>query len=168
MTAVKNIRIGSFPGLRIRKSGSSAGTLTHDLPNGTDYIKTSIAVRVLTAAETKALFTTPISLVAAPGAGLVAFPIEIVAKNVFGTAAYTGGNALEFRYTDASGTKVTADIASTFINLASGTQYNRVGGVAADTVLTANAALVVRVPTANPAAGDGIITITVHYRIFAV
>lgn len=124
-----------------------------------------ISVVALTAAQTKALFATPIALVAAPGAGKIVAIDEIMAKNVFGTVAYTGGNALEFRYTDGSGAKVTADIASTFINIASGTAYRSVKGVTTELTPVANAAVVVRVPTADPGAGDGILTFTTRYRI---
>lgn len=122
-------------------------------------------VKSLTSAQIKALNTTPISLIPAPGAGKFLAIVLLTAKNVFGTVAYTGANALEFRFTDGSGTKVTADIANTFINVAAGTQIDTVGGVIADTVMTTNAAVVVRVPTANPGAGDGIITFTIDYAI---
>jgi hypothetical protein len=153
----------AFYGTLVVKVG---GVFRQYIGGGTQlFLDTKVARTALTATQTKALFTTPISLVPAPGAGKFIEVLAITATNTFGTIAYTGGNALEFRYTDGSGTKVTADIASTFINLAAGVQTNSVTGVSGDTVRTANAAVVVRVPTGNPAAGDGIITFIVHYRI---
>lgn len=122
-------------------------------------------VILLTAAQIKALFTTPIVLAPAPGAGRVVMVDEILAKIVFGTIAYTGGNALEFRYTDGAGAKVSADIASTFINTAAGTVYASVKGVTTALTPVPNAPVVVAVPVANPAAGDSLIKVVIRYRI---
>lgn len=120
---------------------------------------------VLSSAQILDLHDTPIALVPAPGAGKYVEVLEIVGKSIVGETAYTGSNALEFRYTDGSGTKVTGDLASTFINVASGTQVAKAIGAAA--VLTANAPVVAVVPVANPAAGDGVITLYVSYRIIS-
>ncbi len=119
---------------------------------------------VLTSAQVLALHTTPITLVAAPGANTVVIVDSIDAKVVFNTTAYTGANNLEFRYTNGSGTKVTADMSSTFINSAS-SAYDHVGGIIAELTPTANAAVVVAVPTANPGAGDSTIVFITRYRL---
>ena len=118
----------------------------------------------LTSAQIKALSTTPITLVSAQGAGTLIIVDEIVLKNTYGTATYTGGNALEFRYTDASGAKVSADIASTFINLVA-TGYAYVRGLVTALTPVANSPIVVRVPTADPAVGDGVITGFIKYHV---
>ena len=119
----------------------------------------------LTAAEVKALFTTPITLVAAPGSGKVTIVDRITFASTFNTAAYAGANALEFRYTNASGNKVTADIPSATLNFASGTKYSTVAGVTTELIASANAAIVVCVPTANPTTGDSVVTLTVKYTV---
>lgn len=119
----------------------------------------------LTATQVKALFTTPITLVAAPGAGKVTLVDRITFASTFGSAAYTGANALEFRYTNASGAKVTADIAAATLNFASGTRYATVAGVTAELQAVVNAALVVCVPTANPGAGDSAVKFNVQYTV---
>ena len=118
----------------------------------------------LTSAQIKALSTTPVSLVPAQGAGTLIIVDEIVLKNTYGTATYTGGNNLEFRYTDASGAKVSADIASTFINLVA-TGYAYVRGLVTALTPVANSPIVVRVPTADPAVGDGVITGFIKYHV---
>ncbi len=117
----------------------------------------------LTAAQVKALFTTPISLVAALGGGVVGLVHRISFGSTFVSVAYAGANALEFRYTDASGAKVTADIAAATLNFASGTKRATVAGVTTELAPVANAAIVVCVPTANPTAGDSPITFIVQY-----
>jgi len=124
----------------------------------------SVQVTVPTA-SILALNTTPVVLVPAQGAGSIVKIDDIVAKLVFNTIAYTGANALEFRYTDGSGAKVSADIANTFINSASGTNYASLKGVATLLTPVANAAVVVVVPTANPGAGNSDIIFTVRYHV---
>lgn len=131
-----------------------------------NWIAVGGAVEAITlaSADILALNTTPVTLISAKGAGKTIIVDEIFLKNTYGTATYTGGNALEFRYTDASGAKVSADIASTFINLVA-TGYASVKGVVTALTPVANAPIVVRVPTADPAVGDGVITGFVRYHV---
>ena len=152
-------------GLNIQ-STADAATLTGTLATGrlSEDVARTTSVTVATAAVLL-LHTTPVALVAAPGAGKVILIDEITAKLVFNSVAYTGSNALEFRYTDGSGAKVTADIASSFINSASGTNYATVKSVVTALTPVANAAVVVAVPTADPGAGNSAIVFTVKYRI---
>jgi hypothetical protein len=118
----------------------------------------------LTAAQIKALYTTPLALVSAPGAGKIISVLNIVVKYVFGTTAFTGSNNLEFRYTSSNGAKVTADVDAALLLAASGTNYRSVAGVVTELTPVANAPIVVNVPTANPAQGLGTASITVYYR----
>ncbi len=117
----------------------------------------------LTSAQILALFTTPITVVPAFLRSIIIVE-RITAKNNFNTTAYTGANNLEFRYTDASGAKVTADMAAAFINSAA-TAYDHVAGVVTELTPVLNAPIVVRVPTANPATGDGTIDLYIRFRL---
>lgn len=116
----------------------------------------------LTSAQILALFTTPITLIPAPGAGKTISVDEVIATLNFNSVAYTGANALELRYTNASGAKVSGDVAAALINAAA-TRVDKAIGAAVTGVQ--NGAVVAAVPTANPAAGNSTITIDILYRI---
>jgi hypothetical protein len=115
----------------------------------------------LTAIEIKALFTTPKELIAAPGSGRYIEVISI-AGILDASAQYTGANAVELRYTNASGAKVTGDLAAAWLN--SATDRVDVAKGAAVTAV-ANAAVVAAVPTANPGAGTGTVVLDILYRV---
>lgn len=119
----------------------------------------------ITSAEIKALFTTPKTLVAAPGAGFCTEVLGVSACVDAGATPYTGANALEIRYTNGAGTKVTGDIAAACIN-SSTDRVDKAVAVAA--TMTVNAAVVACVPTANPGAGDGTIILDIEYRTIKV
>ncbi len=119
----------------------------------------------VTTASVLTLNGTPVALVAAPGAGKVILVDEITCKLVFNSVAYTGSNALELRYSNGSGAKVTADLSSAFLNSASGTNYATVKSVVTQLTPVANAAVVVFVPSANPGAGNSDLVFQIKYRI---
>jgi hypothetical protein len=122
----------------------------------------SKATIVLTPTQVKALFSTPITLVPAYGAGTFIEVQNISAKLTYGSAQYAGANNLEFRYTDGSGVKVTSDITAAWLNSAATAYYSApsAAGVAA-----ANAPVVVAVPTANPTTGDSPVTLEVWFTV---
>ena len=127
-------------------------------------VKQAVTV-TLTAAQIIAMGTTPVALIAAPGAGKCIIVDNISFKMVTTATAFTGGGAVEFRYTDASGTKVTADIAAAVITAGAGTSFTNVRGIEASLTGTANAAIVVRNATAAFAAGTGTATLTIDYHV---
>lgn len=116
----------------------------------------------LTSAQILALHGTPITLLPSPGTGYYHDVDSIMCLVKFNTTQYTGTNAVEFRYTDGSGVKVTGDAAAAWLNNAS-TRVDKVIG-AAVAVAVANAPVVAVVPTANPAAGDSTVTFDIAYR----
>lgn len=120
----------------------------------------------LTAAEMLASFTTPIALVAAPGAGKAIIVHRITGGVDYGSAAYATNTTQEFRYTDGSGTKVTADMAA--LVTATADKFVTVGGIEAALVPTENAAVVVMTATGNPTAGDSPVSYSVEYSIVSL
>ncbi len=121
------------------------------------------ATVTITSAELLAMFTTPKTLVDAPAAWKAIIVDRIVASIDYGTAAYATNTTLEFRYTNGSGTKVSADVAA-LLN-ATADKAVSVGWLASELVLTPAAALVANVATDNPITWDSPITVTVVYRI---
>ncbi len=120
----------------------------------------------LTSAQVLALNTTPIALVAAPGAGYGIVVHRITGAVDYNSAAYATNVTLEFRYTDGSGTKVTADQGA-LIN-ATADKVVTCAGIEAATVVTANAAVVVCAATGNPATGNSPVSFDVEYTIVEI
>jgi hypothetical protein len=140
----------------------AAGAVTS--PKLADDVAHTIQV-ALSAAEILALSATPISLVPAPGAGKIIIVDSILVKAVRTATQFANGGALEFRYTDGSGAKVTADVAASLITGAAGTAYAHVAGIEASITPVANAAVIVTNATAPFITGTGTAQISVRYRI---
>ena len=119
----------------------------------------------LSSAQILALNATPVTLVAAPGAGKVIAVNRITVKMVTTATQYANGGALEFRYTDASGAKVTADIAAGVVTAGAGTSYTSVAGVTTSLTNVANAAIVIDNATAPFITGTGTAVVTIQYQI---
>ena len=125
-----------------------------------------VATRTLTTAEILTLNTTPIALVAAPGAGIGVVVERIIATMDYAGTAYATNVTMEFRYTNGSGTKVTADIAALLD--ATADKIVTVQGIEAALVVTANAAVVAVAATGNPATGTSDVKVTVVYRLVTI
>lgn len=113
----------------------------------------------------KALNATPQVLVADPGDGYVTEVLSIIGIVNYNSAAYATTTTVEFRYTNGSGTKVTADMAALID--ATADKIVRVGGIEAELVLTDSAPVVAYAPTADPTAGDSPVTFITLYRTIA-
>lgn len=124
-----------------------------------------LAIKSITLSKDQilALHTTPISLVG-PFLNYYVIVEAIDAKLPYGSNPYAGANNLEFRYTDGSGAKVTADISTTFLN-SSATAYSHVAGVTTELVPIINKPVVASIPVANPTAGNSQIIFTIKYRL---
>lgn len=137
---------------------ATAGSLTSAVQRLTTQVS-------LSSAQILALNATPVTLVAAPGAGKVIVVRGITLKMVTTATQYANGGALEFRYTDGSGAKVTADIAAAVVTAAAGTSYTSVAGVTTSLTNVANAAIVVNNATAAFITGTGTAVATIVYDI---
>lgn len=119
----------------------------------------------LSAAQLDALNATPISAIAAPGAGKITMVegatcfVDFVA-----TRLEAGSGVLSFRYTDGSGVKVTADVPNATVELNSDTYYR---AIAASGIPVVNAAVVATID-ADVTSGDSIINCRLYYRVVTV
>lgn len=126
-------------------------------------------VTTITSTQVRTLNATPVSVVPAPGAG---FFVEVDSVRVmldYNSAAYDGvagsGEDLSFKYTNASGAKVTGDIAGSGFGDATSDQQRLVRGVAVTPV--SNAAIVAHILSAEwyAAAGNSPLLVEVFYRV---
>ena len=134
-------------------------------------LSTKFASVEVTSAELLALFTTPKTLVAAPGAGKVLQFDSMIVSYDYGATAYTIGTAGSFqvKYTDGSGQAVSEARASNgFISASSDIIWmcpsiNAASGGGGGGA--ANAPLVLALATANPTLGDGVLHIRIFYNV---
>jgi len=113
------------------------------------------------------LFTTPKSLVAAQGAGIIVEFVSALLAYDYNTTVYTIGTAgdLQVKYTDGAGAAASSTRDTTgFIDQASD-QLSLLEKIGGTVVPVANAALVLTCATANPTLGNSPINIRVTYRI---
>lgn len=143
----------------------------HSFANSWDLVKEYIdtksqgpnAVLELTSAEILALNATPQELVAAPGSGKALRLNWVIGTIDFLTAAYATQTTIEFRFTNGSGAKVATDMAALLNATADKTVM--VGGLATEVVVVENAPIVAVVPTADPTAGAGTVTLYANYSV---
>lgn len=122
----------------------------------------------LTSAQILALNTTPITLVAAGGAGTYISVDEVVATLNAGTVAYTGANAANITYTNGSGVAATGTLAAAFLNTTASTTGSVKAVAVAVTTPVVNSPIVISVGTANPGAGNGTMSLDISYRIVTI
>lgn len=123
----------------------------------------------ITSAQLLALNTTPITLIAAAGAGKIIVPKRATLFLEYGTAAYDGiaaGEDLAFRYTDGSGNQVGTVETDPFLT-ATADAY-RVVEFSGTYIPVVNAALVLHMLTGNIATGDSPLHVRTQYTIIDV
>lgn len=121
-------------------------------------------------AATKTLNATPVTIIAAPGAGKAIVDVRVSVKYVYATAAFDsvgGGDDFEIRYTDGSGAKVANDIETTGMMDQASDQYRMSGPVNTSLTPVANAPVVLTVAGSElfAAAGGGSLVVQAFYRI---
>lgn len=161
-TSGRYVLMGRNKGLVFKQDGLGGSTVN------TQQVSLLRAVSVdITSAQLLALFTTPIEIVAAPDSG---FMLEFVSATVIykaGATPYTIGSAtnLAVKYTDGSGTTVSATQAVTGMIDQATNQIRMIPGVATAFTPATAAKFVLTLAGANPSAGDGTLTVKVFYRV---
>ena len=140
--------------------------ITLNGPVSQNGISSTSAVVALSSAQILAGNATPVVIVAAPLATQYVSIEEICFEMTRTATAYANGGALEFRYTDASGAKVTADIAASVVTTGgAGVEVNVVRGIVTSFTPVLGAAVVWRNATAPFITGTGTAVVTVLYRL---
>lgn len=122
----------------------------------------------LTSADILSLASSPVEVVAAPGAGKMILPLGAVAAMHFGTVAYNGGGIDVHPETDAGAyfVRLSNVFASTqdvvFTDGSQNAQNNEIP------VTFDDAAFVVSCPSGNPTTGDGTCTVSVPYVVIDI
>jgi len=134
--------------------------------SGIECIQGTAKLTIATA-DVLHLNTTPIEIVAAPGAGYAIEVISASMKMVYNSATYATNTSLELitaGATNSQASTVIKNSASTIRRFADATTL----ASATATQLVDNAALNVTVASGDPTAGDSDITIYVTYRIITL
>jgi hypothetical protein len=122
----------------------------------------------LSAANILAMNGAPVTLIPAPGANRIIIVDHILVKVVRTSTQFANGGAVEFRYTNGAGAKVSADMSATLITGAAGTAYAAVRGVTTELTPVANAPVVITNATAAFITGTGTAKVYIQYRIVNV
>jgi len=134
--------------------------------SGIECIQGTAKLTIATA-DVLHLNTTPIEIVAAPGAGYAIEVISASMKMVYNSATYATNTSLELLTAGATNSQASTVIknsASTIRRFADATTL----ASATATQLVENAALNVTVASGDPTAGDSDITVYVTYRIITL
>lgn len=118
----------------------------------------------LTPSQVNDLNTTPVEILPSFGTNEVTIVEGITAFLAYKGTAYVSANDLEFRYTDGTGQKVTADIDATFLTSTSSVVHH---APAEDLSFAApqGEPIVAFVPVADPTTGTSPITLVICYRV---
>lgn len=157
----------SLHGKRIGLSRKVPTALYLDEVQAVGALKTG----TVTSAQLLALFATPVTLVAAPGAGKALILDGLQLWYDYNSAAYGGiaaGEDLSVKYTDASGTALAGCEATGFLDQTSDQfrvvrPYNAASSVS-DITPTANAALVLHMLTGEITTGNSPLKYRIRYR----
>ena len=111
-------------------------------------------------------FTTPIEVVASPGAGKMLVPTLMVAKTNYGTVTYTTNIGLILKWDSTMQVLASISLGRTedFIQIIT-LEHDMVNNVLAD---SENKNLALKTSTGNPTAGDGTMTFYLWYKILTL
>jgi hypothetical protein len=149
---------------RLTKQKALVGDIIPDVP---ENVQKSVDVTI-TSAQMLALFATPITLVAAPGAGKANIFEGAVAFLDYNSAAYAGiaaGEDLSVKYTNASGLQVANCEATGFLDQTADETRYIPRELVAGFEPVANAALVLHMLVGEIITGDSPLKLRVFYRV---
>jgi hypothetical protein len=122
----------------------------------------------ITSAQLKALFATPVTLLAAPGAGLAILINSAFWNFIFGTVQYTLGGAIQLQYTGQSVNLLNTTLAAADVLAAVNAQkFMGMATTASGIVVKNNTGIDVQCATQNFATGDGVLNVTIEYKVVA-
>jgi len=153
MSTSPNFLSTAFPG-----AGTSYAVHSPDV---TQTLAQHVAV-TLPSAQIDTMYTTPVVLIPAPGAGMSIVVDQVLMRFTAGATQFTGGGALTVGY--ASGAACFTTLPAATITSASSSD-TVLGSTAANITATQNAAIQVTNATAVFAAGNGTLTIHLWYQI---
>lgn len=118
----------------------------------------------LTSANILAMNATPVTIVPAVTGKTIVID-EISLKMTTTSTAYANGGALEFRYTDGSGAKVTADIAAGVITAGAGTSYTINKSIVTSLTGVVSSPIIITNATAPFITGTGTGVLSIRYHL---
>jgi hypothetical protein len=143
--------------------------LKRSLRRGNPREQALTATVAMSAANIIGMRATPITIIAAPGAGKIIVVDSILLTMNRTATAFTGGGAVEFRYTNGSGAKVATDIAASVVTTGgAGTEPAISSSPGVPSGGVANAPVVVTNATAAFATGTGTASLYIKFRIVSV
>lgn len=126
------------------------------------------ATLTLSSTQILALNTTPLTIVAAPGAGKYIEVISASATMTFSSVAYATNTTLQL-IQEASQTAQMENTGMLISTITKNTRFiDSAAAAAGNTQITTNAGLQVKVATGNPTLGDSIVKIKLVYRIVTI
>lgn len=134
-----------------------------DLENASSY--RAIARVTLSAAEVKALNSSPLEIIPSQGDGSVIIVEGAEGYLHYKSAQYTGTNDIQFRYRDTIQAQCVFPWSYTWLNLAQSAYIHSAGDGLEYLEMDAGGSVEMYVGTANPAAGNSPVTVQLTYRV---